>query len=236
MKPLKFFALFLALFPFFSCTTSINGVITENGSTKLDIDTALKPRITALVRTLAAAGGQQDALILDGPAIAKSISDASFKDADAVFKNTSPSAIEGRINIFNINRLFLAAKGAEKFVIFEQGKNGGKCVFIIDLESGSVLLNSTSPEIAAYLNVLMAPIATGEEMTKAEYLALVSSIFSKAVSDEIASSKINISIGFPGQVTSATGGTIKGKTAVYEIPLLDILVLETPLTYEVNWK
>jgi len=233
MKLHKFYALFLALFPFFSCTTLIDGAIAESGSSRLNVNASLKPRITALVRTLAAAGGQQDALILDGPAIAKSISGASLKDAEAVFKNTSPSAIEGKINISNINRLFLAVPN---FVKFEQGKNGGKCVFSIDLESGTALLGFLSFEIAAYLNVLMAPIATGEEMTKAEYIALVSSIFSKAVSDEIASSTINISVSFPGQVTSAAGGTIKGKTAVYEIPLLDILVLETPLAYEINWK
>jgi len=237
MKLYKFYALFLALFPLFSCATRIDGAIAENGKSHLDVDASLKPRITALARTLAAAGGQENSLILDGPAIAKSLSDSSSKDTYAVLKNTSPSAIEGKIDIGNINRLFLSVGGdAERFVKFEQGKNGGKCVFYIDLENGPVFLNLISPEIAAYLNVLMAPIATGEEMTKTEYLALVSSIFSKAVSDEIASSRINISIGFPGQVTSAAGGTVKGSLAVFEIPLLDILVLETPLTYEVNWK
>jgi len=125
---------------------------------------------------------------------------------------------------------------AEKFVEFDQGKNGGKCKFYIDLNGGPEILPLISPEIAAYLHVLMAPIATGEEMTKAEYLALVSSIFSKAVGDEIASSRIQIAVNFPGQVTSASGGKFSGKTAEFDIPLLDILVLETPLTYEVNWK
>ena len=235
VKTYKFCALFLAVFPLFSCATRIDGSLAANGSSQMSVSTSLEPRITSLIRTLSAAGGQQDGLILDGPAIAKSLSASSFGDVSASFKNSSPSAIKGDMKISDINRLF-AAGNAERFVEFEQGKNGGKCKFSIDIDNGSVFLNLLSPEFADYLNVLMAPLATGEEMTKTEYLALVSSIFSKAISDEIAASRIRISIGFPGQVTNAAGGTYKGKTAEFDIPLLDILVLETPLTYEVSWK
>jgi len=237
VKTHKFYGLLLAIFPLFSCATRIDGAIAESGKSQLYVDTSFKPGITALVRMLAAAGGQQGGLILDGQAISKSLSDSSSGNVSASLKNTSPSAIEGNLNIENINRFLFSVYGeSERFVEFEQGKNGGKCKFYIDLSGGPEVLNLVSPEIAAYLNVLMAPVATGEEMTKTEYLALVSSIFSKAISDEIASSKIHISVGFPGQVTSAAGGKFTGKTAEFDIPLLDILVLETPLTYEVNWK
>jgi hypothetical protein len=233
----KYYALFLAVFPLFSCATRIDGSLASNGASQMSVNTALMPRITSLVRTLAAAGGQENSLLLNGPALAKSMTDASSGNVTASFKNTSPSAIEGNLNIKNINRFLSSLSGkAERFVEFEQGKNGGKCKFYIDLSGGYEVLNLISPEIAAYLSALMAPVATGEEMTKTEYLELVSSVFSKAVSDEIASSKIRISVNFPGQVTSAAGGTFKGKTAEFDIPLLDVLVLETPLTYEVSWK
>jgi hypothetical protein len=235
VKTYKFCALFLAVFPLFSCATRIDGSLASNGASQMSVSTSLEPRMTSLVRSFSAAGGQQDALILDGPALSKSLSASSYGDVSASFKNTSPSAIKGDMKIGNINRLFVA-ENAERFVEFTQGKTGGKCKFYIDIENGPVFLNLLSPEIADYLNVLMAPLATGEEMTRAEYLALVSSIFSKAISDEIASSRIRVSVNFPGQVTSAAGGTYKGKTAEFDIPLLDILVLETPLTYEVNWK
>jgi hypothetical protein len=130
----------------------------------------------------------------------------------------------------------LTAGDAGGFVEFEQEKSGGKCKIYIDLDNGPVILNILSAEFSAYLDFLMAPLATGEEMTRLEYLALVSSIFGKAISDEIASSRIRASIGFPGQVTSVKGGTFSGRTAEFDIPLLDLLVLETPVTYEVNWK
>jgi hypothetical protein len=201
----------------------------------MSVSLALEPRITALVRNLASAGGQADAQILNGPAIAKSMTASALGNVSASFKNTSPSAIEGNVKIADINR-FLARGDTGRFVEFEQGKNGGKCNIYIDIDNGPVILNLLSADVAAYLNVLMAPLATGEEMTKSEYLALVSSIFSKAISDEIASSRVRASVGFPGQITSVKGGAFSGKNAEFDIPLIEILVLETPVTYEVNWK
>jgi hypothetical protein len=237
VKIYKYYALFFAVFPLFSCATRIDGSLASNGASQISVSTSLLPRITTFVRTLAAAGGQENGLILNGPAIAKTMTDSSSGNVTASFKNTSPSAVEGSLNIKNINRFLSSLSGkAERFVEFEQEKNGGKCKFYLDLSGGYEILNLISPEIAAYLSVFMAPVATGEEMTKAEYLALVSSVFNKAVSDEIASSRLRISVSFPGQVTSAAGGTYKGKTAEFDIPLLDVLVLETPLTYEVSWK
>jgi hypothetical protein len=230
-----FYSLLFAILPLLSCSARIDGSLAADGSASLSVNMALEPRITALIRSLAAAGGQSNAQILDGPSIARSMSASPFGNVTASFKNTSPSAIEGNVKISDINR-FLAAGDTGGFVEFEQGKNGGKCKIYIDLDNGPVILNLLSVEIAAYLNVLMAPLATGEEMTKTEYLALVSSIFSRSISDEIASSRIRASIGFPGQVASAKGGTFSGRKAEFDIPLLDILVLETPVTYEVNWK
>jgi hypothetical protein len=235
VKTLKFYGFLLIILPLFSCSARINGSLAADGSAALSVNMALEPRITALIRSLAAAGGQPNAQILNGPSIAKTMSDSSFGNVTASFKNTSPSAIEGNVRITDINR-FLAAGDAGGFVEFEQGKSGGKCKIYIDLDNGPVILNILSPEIAIYLNVLMAPLATGEEMTKAEYLALVSSVYSRAIADEIASSKISAFISFPGQVTSAKGGIFASRRADFEIPLIDLLVLETPVIYEVSWK
>jgi hypothetical protein len=87
-----------------------------------------------------------------------------------------------------------------------------------------------------YLSALMAPIATGEALTKPEYLALVTSVYGKAIADEISSSSIRASVNFPGAIQRIKGGTYSGRRADFDIPLLDILVLETPLSYEVVWK
>jgi hypothetical protein len=98
------------------------------------------------------------------------------------------------------------------------------------------MLAYISPDIVAYLSALMAPLATGEAMTKKEYLALIASIYGSGIADEIAAAFFNATIDLPGPVQSVKGGTFSGKRAEFAIPLVDLLVLEKPLTYEVVWK
>jgi hypothetical protein len=56
------------------------------------------------------------------------------------------------------------------------------------------------------------------------------------VADEIAAAKIRAFIDFPGPINAVKGGTYTGRRAVFEVPLLDLLVLETPLNYEIRWN
>jgi hypothetical protein len=131
---------------------------------------------------------------------------------------------------------FLSATDGRSFIAFEQGQSGGRCGININRENGPVVLELLSSEISGYLNALMAPIATGESLSKTEYLELVASFYNRAISDEIAGSRIRASLEFPGTVSSVRGGTFSGRRAEFDIPLVDLLVLETPLRYEVNWN
>jgi len=234
----QIFGLFLvlSLFPLFSCSARLNGSLASDGSASLSVSMALEPRMTALIRRLSAAGGQTgqaDRPILDGPAIANSMSKTPGV-ASVSLKNSSPSAVDGQLRVSNV--MNLTASDSGRFVAFEQGASGGKCVISINRGNGNAILELVSPEVSGFLNALMAPLVTGEEISKAEYLELVSSFYGKPISDEIAGSKIRASIEFPGNVKSAKGGTFSGKKANFEIPLVDLLVLASPITYEVTWN
>jgi hypothetical protein len=157
--------------------------------------------------------------------------------AQVSFKNTSETSIEGPVKISRIGD-FLASGGAEGFIRFEQGpgRAGGRCTVNLRRELGPEILSRISPEVTVYLEALMAPLATGEELTRAEYLKLVESMYGKGIADEISASAISASVDFPGPVQSVQGGTFSGARAVFQIPLLDLLVLERPLVYEVTWR
>jgi hypothetical protein len=155
--------------------------------------------------------------------------------ASVSFTNTASAAIEGPLRISAIGD-FLAVGSRGGFITFEQASQGGRCVISINRETGPQILGLLSSEITGYLEAIMAPLATGEKLSKTEYLEEVSVVYGKAVSDEIAGSRIRASIDFPGQVASARGGTFSGKRVEFNVPLLDLLVLETPVSYEVVWK
>jgi hypothetical protein len=157
--------------------------------------------------------------------------------ASVAFRNTGPAALEGPVSISRIGD-FLAPGGKSGFISFEQspGASGGRCTISLNREAGPEILSLMSPEISDYLSALMAPLATGEELGQAEYLGLVSTVYGKPISDEIARSSIQASIEFPGPISLVRGGTWSGNKAEFTVPLPDLLVLDTPLSYEVVWN
>jgi len=226
--------LFLAVLAFSSCTAKIDGSIKADSSAVLTVNMSIGQKVTALIKNMATASGQENIQILDGQSISKALSQSPGIESVSL-KNTSQSAVDGQIKVSKIS-LFLAESNGKGYITFEQGAGGGKCVFSVNIDNGQVILKSLSKDISDYLNALMAPIATGEKMTKSEYLELVASFYNKGISDEIAASKIRVSVEFPGVVTNVKGGTFTGKKANFDIPLIDLLVLQTPLVYEVSWK
>ena len=220
-----------------SCTARIQGSIQSDGRADLHINAALEPRMTMLLTGLAAASGAMEpgATLLNGPAIAASMATAPGI-ASISFENTAPAAIDGPVKITKMGD-FLANRRTGGFIRFTQNfPAGGRCLVNLNLKSGPEVLALISPDVTVYLEALMAPLATGEKLTKKEYLELVGSVYGKAIADEIGRASVRVSIDFPGPIQSARGGSYSGTRAEYTISLLDLLVLETPLYYEIVWK
>jgi hypothetical protein len=106
----------------------------------------------------------------------------------------------------------------------------------VSRETSQDLLGLLPLEAAEYLAAVMAPCATGENISRAEYLAMVAAICGRAFAEEMAAAILHFSVTVPGSVTLAGGGRYSGSTAVFEIPLLDILVLDRQLRCEVRWN
>jgi hypothetical protein len=235
--------LFVILLSFMSCSARINGSLQGDGQADLYINAALEPRTAALIGAFAAASGtaQPGTPVLNGAAMTASMSKAPGV-ASVSLKNTTPAAVEGPVKIARISDFLAPGMTDGKqgqstgFIVFEQNSSGGRCTITLSLDIGPKILPLISAEMNNYLSALMAPLATGEVLTKSEYLMLVGSVYGRGVADEISKATINASIDFPGPIQNVTGGTYSGRKADFTIPLLDILVLETPLRYEITWK
>jgi hypothetical protein len=238
MNTLKKASLFFTLpllMLFFSCFAEINGTVREGGVAELTLNTAMGPRTTALIRSLRIFAGEgAGAPILDGSAISHSMSLAPGVRTVSL-RNSGPETLDGSIFISNIGD-FLALPNAEnRFISFTEGRQASSIVLFLDRASAPQLISLLSPEVYDYLSALMAPVAIGETMSAHEYLDLVASIYSRPLANEIAEARIRATIEFPRPVTAIRGGTYSGNKAEFDIPLLDILVLERPLRYEVSW-
>ena len=232
------FSLILALLvSLASCATNIDGLVREDGSAAITLQTSLEPRTIALVRSIRGFLGETtDAPILDGAAISRSITEAAGVSS-AALTNTSPTALAGSIALANVDDFLAAAGTAEQFINFTSGAAPGSSSIVITLDRNTALalIANLSPELAEYLSVLMAPVITGENITRQHYLNLLAMVYGRALSDEIAAARVHASIQFPRTITTIHGGTAAGNRAEFDIPLVDLMVLEHPLRYEIRW-
>ena len=224
---------------FFSCSARIDGVLREGGAANLTLKTALEPATFTLLRSIMGFMREEgEKPVLDGEAIGRSISSAPGIRSVSL-KNTSSASIEGSISLTNVGDFLALKDGSAKsrFITYTEGRTTGSSSITIRLDKASApeIISMLSPEVEDYLSVLMAPVVLGDTSTKQEYLDLLASIYGRPLSNEIAEAKIRVFIEFPRPVTAVRGGTATGKQAEFSVPLLDILVLEQALQYQIYW-
>jgi len=236
-KRLFVFLFFPLAAPLLSCTASIDGIVREGGSADITISAAVEPRTVALILSIRGfMGGAADAPILDGPAITGSMI-AAPGVISASFVNAGPTALNGNLSISNVGDFLIAGDAEGQFITFTEGATAGASSITINLDRSSApgLISRLSPELAEYLSALMAPVILGEAMSRQEYIGLVTMVYGRLLADELAAARIRASIQFPRTITAVQGGTATGNRAEFDIPLLDLLVMEQPLRYEVRW-
>ena len=230
-----FFVMLFALLT--SCSAGITGAVRGGGTAEISVQASLGPRTLALMKNLKGfMGDESDAPMLNADTIGRSLT-AAPGIRSASLRNTSLSALEGTISVSDLGN-FLAA-GDGKFITYTEGQANSSIIVVFDRNSALLLISALSPEVEEYLSALMAPVVTGETITRGEYLDIVASVYGRPLADEIASARIRAQIEFPRQPLAVLGGNAsagsQGRRAEFDIPLLDILVLERQLRYEVSW-
>ena len=223
----------LAIIVFFpSCSARINAQLVQNGSGTVQLQANLEPNMINLIRSFSSLGGVQSGSVLDAAVLNRSLASARGISSSAL-RNTGQEKVEGTIGISQINDLLNA--GGNRFVQYESGTASGKLAIHLDRRITPQILMQIYPEAVDYLSALMAPAATGEALSKAEYLMLVESVYGKPLAAEITASRVTATITMPGAVKSVKGGTYSGREARFDIALADLLVLEQSLDYEIMW-
>jgi hypothetical protein len=91
-----------------------------------------------------------------------------------------------------------------------------------------------------YLDLFMAPVFTGETMSKDDYKMLIASIYGENIAKELDQSAINVTLAPPKgkSIKNAAvpkNGSADSNKATFSIPLLEFLTLTTEKTYSIQW-
>jgi hypothetical protein len=200
------------------------------------VSAALSPAFAAKMgdfRTFSQ-GAEASGPLIDAPEIARSLSGAPGMGSVS-FRNTGPAGLEGPVKIARLGE-FLSPPGRAGFINFTENSDGGRVVITLNRETVPVMLGLISPDAIYYLNFIFAPIVTGDELSEDEYLDQISMFHNPAVAEELSRAEIRVSVSFPGPLVSVRGGSFSGRSAEFVIPLVELLVLTRPLSYEAVWR
>lgn len=113
---------------------------------------------------------------------------------------------------------------------------------ILSPETIREIIASLPESTKSYLDLLMAPVFTGETMSASEYEDLVAAVYGDDLKKELASSSVKITLVTPTGVTLKKSSIGDGKNvktsadrAVFTIPLTEFLTLQSAQTFSITW-
>lgn len=212
------------------CSTDISIKAKADKSADLTLKMDLGTTITG---TLKALFGTADASqILPTADIKKSLTTKDFSKVLVAYTGTNQLALSGT----------LAAPEKQLTVT---GDSGIKIANFVTCTSSSLTLllspdtiqelQADLPEDAGYvLDLFMAPVLTGEEMTTTEYKELIASVYGDELAKELAAAKINIRL-YPPEGKKVKKAVTPSGSSDFSIPLIDFLTLRTTKLYSISW-
>lgn len=225
------------------CSARMDITLMADGAAHSVVDVAFQEHF---MRVLANLSGMSDEVILDPEAINRALAQAPGIVSSSL-GTVSGSQLQGDVRAHDFNALF-AQTGSERLrgleapasVEWREAKSGvkraGSVTFSLDRHNAPIFVSTLSPDIVDYLTALMAPLASGEEMDKSEYLDSVEALYGPGVAQEIREGRMILTLAVPGKISKASKGSYSGNKLIWELPLLDILVLESPLSLQFEWQ
>jgi hypothetical protein len=210
----------VGFFVFTGCTAAVELHAVADGSITVKYTAGLGAAFMDMVT--AVSGGADTAPVFNADTIT-----AQFIEAGLSGTSASVPA-RNRLELTTV----LPAAGTDLFtqtgtVLYSNNKGKGQLLILALSPEHLRKVYALLPQSArSYIDLFMAPVFTGETMTKSDYLELLSSLYGKPLADEVEGASLSLSLfGLSGSSAQK----------VVKIPLTDLLLLEKPVSYSVAW-
>jgi len=107
-------------------------------------------------------------------------------------------------------------------------------------ESVNAAVATMPADTRDYLDLLMAPVFTGETMNPAEYESIIAAAYGKTLAAELKKSAFTLTVRCPAPVKNTAAGenatvAATDSSAVFTIPLATLLAMDKPITALAEW-
>lgn len=201
------------------CTSSLEIQALKDGGALVSFSAGLGRAFRTVVTSLS--GENADSALFNAGDMASQFRAAGMDDAKVTVPTDSSVDVSMKLRAG-------ASDPVSKAGLVSFAKNGSSSSMTLTLSPAnlSTLYSSLPDTVQSYIDLFMAPVFTGESMTKSEYLDLVASVYGQDLADEIAESSVSIVLSAPD---------VSGKKKKVSVPLADLLASPAPLTYTVSW-
>jgi hypothetical protein len=231
MKKVTFLFLYiLASFVLMSCSPRIQISIEEDSKTDVQVLSKALPATIALIRSFGALGNGTPALNVE--AVKDSFIKSGFNRVYA--RSSDGISVEIDANAETGNDVFLVLNNA---IVYESSS------FQMTLSPDTIpeILALVPSNTIEYLDFIMAPLLTGEQMTESEYKEMITSIYGQTIARELSESVFELVITAPKTIFTYEAPPQarveqRGARITFSLPLTALLVERGNAVYRVEWK
>ena len=247
MKIVPLILITMALCIFTSCSPVLKVAVADSGDIVYSVESSVSPLIEETVRSFT--GAHQSLPLFNEEQILQALRSAGLRSVGVDTPDNSSLIVSARIESA-VTETGAQGKGAG--TIPSLG-TGSVCQDMVPQVAGAIgychssqvgqrkLVLTISPDVlrqvmgivpaetAEYMDLLSAPILTGESMTAAEYADLIGVIYGDSVAKELRQATVRILVTAPAEVQSATvsvpAGRVRtqGRYVEFSLPLPELL-------------
>ena len=221
---------------FFSCTTSVALETRLDKTGAVAMQTKLSPSVQTLVSSLA--GADSTEALFDAAQIRASLKAAGF--AVTGLKFPSKSALTVTAETKNITTML---RGSKDFITVVNDKGINDMRIKLTPENVRKAVAIMPEDTALYIELLIAPVFTGESMSAEEYTDLIAIAYGDKIAQDLLKAKVNLIFTVPGTIISAemtnskeNDIAVQNSTITMSIPLVTLLTDLKGTECRIRWK
>lgn len=219
-----------------SCTTSVALDARTDKSGAVAMQTKLSPSVQTLVASLAGAESTEE--LFDAAQIRASLKAAGFSVTGLKFP--SKSALTVTAETKNITTML---RGSKDFITITSGNGINDMKIKLSPENVRKAVAVMPEDTALYIELLIAPIFTGEVMSAQEYTDLIAIAYGEKIAQDLLKARVNLIYSIPGTIISAemtnskeNDIAVKDNTITMSIPLVTLLTDLKGTECRIRWK
>lgn len=225
----------LLVFTVFSCGVGADMAFRADHSASLALSVEVPPAVVAKLRQFATPATPQ--AMFDAAAITASVAARGISVRESV--SPDQRSWRGVFNIADLEKLLASDKDLASVLSFNRGPGWASIRMRVDRSNAPAIARLFPGLDAQLLEALQPPALYDNPVNASEYRTMLSGLLGKSAAAALDGASFVLTASFPGTILESSGNLkvdASAKTARLAIPAIEVMVLEQPVLFHIQWK